>query len=601
MKPERTTKPAPSCGLSAPLGELLGPRLLLGGRFASAAVTWLALMAFGVTSLYAAPFGRVVPIGGRAADLALDEARRVVYVANFTANRIDVLAADGSGLQTSWSVSPQPGSVALSRDGRWLLVTHFGNFAPPAARNSLTLIQLETGARQTFALTSAPLGAAFGVDGLALVITATEFLTFDPATGAMQVLGSISDYTANVLPQPASTGPPAVIAATMAASRDGRWIYCITSNYRFRYEVVPKRMLALAYVAEPPLGPRAVSVNDDGSLYTAGWGLFSRRGTILAQFENVSGLLDVGSHAIDSRRGVVYAHVPRGQGLRSTNLPPPVLEVADSENLAVRERLELAENLAGRSVLSADGRMMYAASDSGVTFLPVGQLDQERRVVAALEDLVFRPSACDRRVMTLDLPILDLSGQATEFQLSTTMAGLRLSQSAGVTPAIIQVSIDPAVFPASVTGTLTLTARESIRTGESVRVVVNVTEPDQRGTPLAIPGRLVDLLADPQRDRFYVLRQDRNQVMAFDGTTRALLATWKTGQTPTQLAISFDRRFLLVGNDNSQIANVIDLETFEPSDPIVFPGGHYPRSLASSGRATLAAARVAGPEHKMDR
>jgi uncharacterized protein (TIGR03437 family) len=67
------------------------------------------------------------------------------------------------------------------------------------------------------------------------------------------------------------------------------------------------------------------------------------------------------------------------------------------------------------------------------------------------------------------------------------------------------------------------------------------------------------------------------------------------------MAITFDRRWLLVGNDNSQIANVYDLETLEPSLPIVFPGGHYPKSLAASGKAILASTRVAGPVHKIDR
>ena len=37
-------------------------------------------------------FGTVVPIGGEAADLALDQTRSVLYIANFTANRIDVMS-----------------------------------------------------------------------------------------------------------------------------------------------------------------------------------------------------------------------------------------------------------------------------------------------------------------------------------------------------------------------------------------------------------------------------------------------------------------------------------------------------------------------------
>ena len=48
-------------------------------------------LSFGMCSvlagaLFAGTFGTVVPIGGQASDLALDEARGVVYVANYTSN-----------------------------------------------------------------------------------------------------------------------------------------------------------------------------------------------------------------------------------------------------------------------------------------------------------------------------------------------------------------------------------------------------------------------------------------------------------------------------------------------------------------------------------
>ena len=55
----------------------------------------------------------------------------------------------------------QPSALALSPDGRFLLVAHFGNFqAPNTAGNLLTLIELSSGGKQTFALGSPPLGVA---------------------------------------------------------------------------------------------------------------------------------------------------------------------------------------------------------------------------------------------------------------------------------------------------------------------------------------------------------------------------------------------------------------------------------------------------------
>jgi uncharacterized protein (TIGR03437 family) len=68
------------------------------------------------------------------------------------------------------------------------------------------------------------------------------------------------------------------------------------------------------------------------------------------------------------------------------------------------------------------------------------------------------------------------------------------------------------------------------------------------------------------------------------------------------MGMTRDNRYLIVGNDNSQIANVYDLETLRPSTPILFPPGHYPRTIAVTNGDILATVRsAAGNEHKIDR
>ena len=99
------------------------------------------------------------------------------------------------------------------------------------------------------------------------------------------------------------------------------------------------------------------------------------------------------------------------------------------------------------------------------------------------------------------------------------------------------------------------------------------------------------MLADPVRDRFYVVQQDRNQVLVFNGSTYTQIATLRTGTTPTQMAMTFDRQYLIVGHDNSQFAYVYNLDTLQPDTPITFPGGHYPRQIAESGRSILSLVR----------
>jgi uncharacterized protein (TIGR03437 family) len=256
----------------------------------------------------------VVPVGGHAADLALDEARGVLYVANLGGSRIDVVSLATHKPVNAIHVAPYPGSLTVSRDGRFLLVAHFGNFqAPSSSANALTLVDLASGARQTFALGDPPLGVAFGADGRALVVTTTQFLLFDPLSGAIQALDTIGGVAAKTLPVPPATFPPQIVAAAVGVSGDGYWIFGLTDTLRFRVDVLNRAVSSAGYTATPPQGPRVVSVSRDGSYFTAGWGLFDASGHLLSQFENPSGQLQVGGHAIDSVAGVIYAQIPQPQ------------------------------------------------------------------------------------------------------------------------------------------------------------------------------------------------------------------------------------------------------------------------------------------------
>ena len=524
-------------------------------------------------------------------------------------------------VRTSINVPPQPGSIALSPDGRFLVVAHFGNFTSPATpNNALTVIDLNnSNAKQTIALASPPLGVAFGADGFALVVTTTEFLKFDPLIGTATLLRTLADVTANSLPTKPANLPPQIIAASLNVSGDGNRIYGLTDTLDFRYEVSTGRVRVLNYTSTPAMGPRVVSVNQNGTLYLSGWALSDEQASLVAEFPNPIGELAIGSHAIDSTRGLVYAQLPEnvtttssgsgsdsgsGSGTSSKTYGPPMLRVMDLDNLNVRERLNLAENLSGKSLLTADGSVMYSISDSGVTVLPVGLLDQEHRVYAGAEDLVFRGNSCDKKVNSQDLLIYNPGGGHTDFKLNSSLSGVTFSTSTGVTPAVVQVMVDPAAFQnqkGTAAATITITSANAINEVKKVRALINMHDPDQRGTAVNVPGTLVDVLADPSRNRFYILRQDTNQVLVFEGDTYSQVATLRTANTPTQMAITFDRRYLLIGAEDSQIASVYDLDTLQPSDYIRMPFGHYPRSIGVSGSAILVANRVAGPIHTIDK
>src|ERR1035441_3550883 len=185
----------------------------------------LAALASAAMPCHAAGFGTVAAIGGQASDIALDEARGVLYIANFTANRIDVLSTADNTVHTSINVSPHPGSLALSPDGQYLLIAHFGNTTPPdPSRNLLTLIRLTDNSRQTFITGDPPLGVAFfgGIPsgpGMSLVVTTTGFFTMDPTNGVLSAVTTFANL-AQTLPVPAPTFPGQVLQTALTTSGD---------------------------------------------------------------------------------------------------------------------------------------------------------------------------------------------------------------------------------------------------------------------------------------------------------------------------------------------------------------------------------------------
>ena len=613
----------------------------------------LAVLAvFGVSLAAAATFGRVVQIGGLASDLALDEPRNVLYIANYTASRVDVLSLSDNTVVRSINVSAYPNSLAVSPNGRYLAVTHYaasgGTPLSKAGQDALTVINLATGEKRTFGLSSGPFGVAFGGDNLALIVTQTDFTLFDPSTGRISALDVVSNVASQTLPVPLATSVSEITGGTMTATADGRHILGFlgatpdkqdqTVGLRFSYNVSDQRITYnQGLVAAPSLGPRAISASSDGTYWMTGWALIgcgfralrdcTAGGPLLAQWPNSSGDLSVGSVAIRSSKSLIYAQITPKASDKTSNVIPPNLLVLDADNLTVRERIQIPENLAGRSVFNADESVLYSISDSGITVFPMVALEKAQRVTASAEDVMIRGNFCNSGPLSQQLDIVDPAGNATPFQIcvagskTCSIAGVTISPSSGVTPARVKITLDPSLSQ-SMIGTQALNfeirsvqainlpsppARGAIETDYQVnvrsrfRVLVNNRVPENRGAVVNVPGQIVDILADPARNRFYVLRQDKNQLLVFDATNYNQLATLRTANTPTQMAITADRAQLLIGHDNSQLAYRYDLDSLQLLPPIVFPIGHYPRSIAASSKAILAASRVAGPVHTIDR
>src|SRR5262249_30479033 len=431
----------------------------------------------------------------------------------------------------------------------------------------------------------------FGIDNRALVVTTGEFILFDPTLGTTLLLETIPGQIAKSIPQPNGTSfPPNIVTASVAASADGLTVFGFGDNLIFRYSVATKGIASTLYPASPTLGPRAIAVSDDGSYAALGWTMVNAANQFYAEFPTPSGKLNIGGHAIDTRRGLIYSQVQKKDG------ELPILGVRDADNLTLREELQLPENLAGKAVLTGDGATIYAISDSGVTVLPVGNLNRVPRLLASVEDLVFRGDFCDRNTATKTFVLVDPGGNSVPFSISSSNTGVRVSPASGVTPAVITVRVDPNTF-ANQRGTSTvllgIASSASVNVANPIRVLVNSREPDQRGTFANIPGNLVDILAHPSKNEFYVLRQDKNQVLVYDGSNNTLKTTLRTCTKPMSMTITQDRRNLLVGCDNSHIISVFDADTLEAQFPI-YRGDSYVQSIAASNRRIIAVMRDGG-------
>jgi hypothetical protein len=562
-------------------------------------------------------FGSVTPIGGSASDIALDEQRGLLYIANLGAGLIDVMSTTDGTIHNSINVAAlHPGALAISKDAQFLLIANYANgFTTPAGINAITLIHLADNSVQTFQTGDPPLGVAFLGNGLALIVTTTSILSFSPVSGQTAVLGTFANL-AMALPVPQATFPGQILEAAVATSGDGYTVWGVASagsasQMIYRYDSRTSTIYATGYVSSPALLPR-VSVSNDGTYAMIGYSLIGTNrlnpsGFLQGRYPAVISSNIITGNAIDSANGIIYGQFPDANqptGLASssatTSTAKPALLIMDSDNLTEHYRINMPEDMVGRTILNSAGTVLYAISESGVMTLPVGNLNQYHRVAATQEDILIATNFCNQNNVTQPLTITDPGGGSTSFTITPSQGGVTVSPSSGTTPATVQVSVSPSAFPGSsgtTAVTLAISSGSAVNQPKSVRLLLNNPDPSQRGTVVDQPGVLSDIMPDVPRNRFYVLRQDMNQLLVFDGSSNSLLATLRTSTSPTMMSLSADTNFLLVGHNDSQLVRVYDLNALveAQSSPIVLPGGHFARSIAQSNASTLVLARNEGP------
>src|ERR1051325_3330508 len=117
---------------------------------------------------FAATFGTVVTHAQPLADLALDEARRRLYVVNTAANQVEVYATNVNPPRLSHIIRTDatPLAIAMSRSGRSLYVACYG-------ASALDVVDLTsaTFATRSITLGASPQGVAVGFNEKVLIST----------------------------------------------------------------------------------------------------------------------------------------------------------------------------------------------------------------------------------------------------------------------------------------------------------------------------------------------------------------------------------------------------------------------------------------------
>jgi len=219
----------------------------------------LALFSVGVAAR-AATFGNSVPVRGTVSDLALDEGRGKLYIANFSGGRIEVMDTSSRAMQGPMIVSLPPSAVTLSPGGHYLVVGEYDNFDAASSKGGLTIFNLDAGTKLDVAVPDPVLAAAFGGGTQALIVTTKQFLLLDPGSGVTTALPAPTALDGKPLPVPFSTFPPEILDASTGVSADGQTVVVLAQIDAANHAAVvlyhpgQGQLGLIDIISTPPLG-----------------------------------------------------------------------------------------------------------------------------------------------------------------------------------------------------------------------------------------------------------------------------------------------------------------------------------------------------------
>jgi uncharacterized protein (TIGR03437 family) len=582
----------------------------------------LALALCGLPSL-GATIGTIVPHTAPLADIALDEARKRLYVLNATVSppKVEIFnlttKPPSPALGTSSiAVDPIPLSMALSPSRSATLGPQFLYVACYTSA-SIDVINLDTLTKvNTVRLSANPESVAVGYDGKVLIgtigtSTGSGILSiYDPNASASNSVTSV--VVAPAAPTVPTVPPPNSNAylsghSRMVATPDGKTIVGVHEQAAARavwvYDVASATVLRSRTLnnsgssASPPTGILAVS--PDGSRFISGSILFDTASLLVLAQQSTSNApftFPTGANfATQTTQGGAVFTPDGGELLTAYNIVPvesPAAQVNTSMllvntpgNLLIQIGFQLPEQLSGKMVITSDGATIYAISESGFIQLPIGTLQSTSPI--AVPDANIALLATDQCGVTAALnsatiPVRNAGGgkmTVTAQVLTTTSTSVTVKAASKSYGADVTVQINSTVSKTLGTATpdqLLIQSSEAVNIIPAVRIYQNNRNSEARGTIIPVDTGagslgLTDLVADTARTRLYIANPGLNRIEVFDTQQQQFLTPISVGQLPKSMALAGDGKTLYVANSGSEILTVVDVSKLAVAGTVAFP------------------------------
>ena len=255
--------------------------------------------------------------------------------------------------------------------------------------------------------------------------------------------------------------------------------------------------------------------------------------------------------------------------------------MSDAQNLSIRLGIRLPESLVARAIITSDGSEAWAASESGMLYLPLGKLYEYPILQPETTQVFLAVDDCNRGIASARLKVNNLGGGRLTFAVPVTPNAVVVTADSGLAPSFLNFTMEPGrtgiarqpgtnlSFNGGMTGapvTLDLISPEAINIPPRIRVYMNYRTNDMRGVIKPIPTildntqGLKDLVLDESRGKIYIANAGFNRIEVYDLKTQQLVEPIPVCQLPQQMALGTDGYTMYVACSGSEGIGIVDLD-----------------------------------------